>query len=178
MKLIGELLLIFCILSAVGLNAAEEQLKNKEKYFEAEDYPMVWQAILPLGETALTAKTDKYNVRVIITAKRETTKKQQNNRPTLNKMSCKYDYCIDIIVNDSQIIVPNSVYCDLVELNRGKVFIEGQQMFLLADGGDAISYYVKIDFDRERVIRRTRYSSSAMLSSDVTQITNYSTSNH
>jgi hypothetical protein len=82
--------------------------------------------------------------------------------------NCKCNhFTIDIAVNGDKITVPDSLYCDMTDLNRGKVFVGEDSMVLMLEGGDAsTAYYEKIEFDRKHVKRWTVYVDDDSLSQD------------
>ena len=91
--------------------------------------------------------------------------KPSDKRPDVIRSACTYskypcsivDY-IDVSVNGTPIIVPHSVFCDLTDLNTAEVRANKNISVLILTGGDASeSYIVKIEFDKDRVKRRSKY---------------------
>lgn len=147
-------IIYFYILLVFGSNTHAANQLGPHIYFE--NYPSSWTRIAPKGQTVLigTSKQENITVRVAI-------KKQDHE-------NCKCNhFIIDIAVNGEEIVVPDSVYCDMNDLSRGKVFIEGKSMVLMLEGGDAsTSYYEKIEFDRKHVKRWIVYVDDDTLSQD------------
>ncbi len=142
-----------CILLTVGVYAETGSPQNNRSYFQ--QFPSSWTKITPNSDTAVVATSEKRNVRVIIKTRREQHPAPVKQNAVIEGGLCKYATCINITVNDKQVLVPVSVFSDLNDLNRAKVFIDGEISVLMLDGGDASTgYYVKIEFDGERVMRR------------------------
>ena len=119
--------------------------------------------VVPNGETVIVAKSAKLNVRVKIITHEVDIGKPSDKRPEVNRSSCTYSRypCsivdgIDISVNDKPLFVPRSVFCDLADLINAEVRIEQNKSILTLIGGDASeSYIVKIEFDKDRIKRRS-----------------------
>lgn len=148
--------IIFILLYVSGLQAKTVQQQAEHKYFT--DDQLSWTEIAPNGETVIAASSMKSNLDVKVTIRMHI---EQNSKP--GDRNCRCDHFIDIVVNGEKIIVPYSVFCELNDLNRGKVFIERKNMILMLDGGDASEgYYVKIEFDREHVTRKAVYVDTSL----------------
>lgn len=67
---------------------------------------------------------------------------------------------MEIRVGDRSLFVPLSVFSDLTDLREGSLRVSPKTVVLTLSGGDASeSYVVTVEFDRERVRRRTLASS-------------------
>jgi hypothetical protein len=142
-----------CILLTAEVYAETGSQQNNRGYFK--HYPSSWTEIVPDSDTAIVATSGKRNVRVIIKAHKRPHPEPGKQSDIVEGARCKYASCINITVNGKQILVLDSVFSDLSDLNRAKVFIEGEKSVLMLDGGDAAEgYYVKIEFNSERVMRR------------------------
>ena len=117
------------------------------------------------GETVVVADSAKLGVRVKIRTHEVQIGKPSDKRPDVIRSGCTYskypcsivDY-IDIAVNSKPIIVPRSVFCNLADLNTAEVRIKQKEAILTLTAGDASeSYIVKIEFDTERVKRKSEY---------------------
>lgn len=121
------------------------------------------------GETVVVAKSAKFNAQVKIRTHEVQIGKPSEKRPDVIRSSCTYSRypCsvvdgIDIFVNGEQIFVPRSVFCDLADLNTAEIKIGQKESILTLHGGDASeSYFVKIEFDAQRVKCRRKFSSMA-----------------
>jgi hypothetical protein len=154
MRHVLKLHIYLCILLAFALNTQAANQPTGHRYFK--NYPTSWTEIAPKGQTVFIAssKKDNINVRVVI-------KKQSNKN-----CDCNY-YSIDILVNGEEILIPESLYCSLKDLTRGKVFIDETIIILMLEGGDtSTAYYKKIEFDREHVKRWAVYVDDDSLSQD------------
>jgi hypothetical protein len=72
--------------------------------------------------------------------------------------------CLSISVNAKQIIVPCAVDCDLGSPLRAKILIKSNKAILLINTRDGD--FVKIEFDKSRVLRKRVYADGS-LGSDV-----------
>lgn len=163
------------LLSASALCGASAQQRPEEQYFYAftEDSTR----IAPNGETVIVSNSKNSKVRVIIKTHIVDIGKQ-GNKPDLIQAkgsSCTYsrypcsvvDY-IDIYVNGKQLLFPNSVFCDLADLNSGQVFINKKNTILIVDGGDASTgYAVAIEFDGKHIKRKAVYADLALIAETI-----------
>lgn len=117
------------------------------------------------GDTIIVADSAKLNVRVKIITHEMQIGIPSDKRPDVIRSGCTYsrypcsvvDY-IDISVGGKPLFIPRSVFCDLSDLNTADVRIDQKKSILTLTGGDASeSYIVKIEFDTERVKRRSKY---------------------
>src|SRR5271169_2298455 len=137
--------------------AETSQKQNKLNYLE--NYQS-WTSIAEEGETTITDNDVKPKVRVKIKTQTVDIGKYDSNGAFVrheDNQSCSYTRypCsvvknMDITVNEKRLFPHPSVYADLADLNRGKVFIETNNMVLILTGGDASTgYCVKIDFNNK-----------------------------
>jgi hypothetical protein len=148
MRQILKIVVCLQILLAAGLHAATVQQSKP---------------VASKGVTVIAAKSDKLSVRVKIITHEVDIGKPSDKRPEVNRSSCTYSRypCsivdgIDISVNGKPLFVPRSVLCDLADLNTAEVRIEQNKSILTLTGGDASeSYIVKIEFDKDRIKRRS-----------------------
>ncbi len=160
-KYLAMIVSLYVLSFATLLFAKESQQQSEVNYFE--NYPSSWSVLNKQGKaTIIAARAANQRVQAII-------------KPHNKKQSAyKYDYCLNILVNDKKINVPTSVYCSLNDLNRGKVFIEENRMILMLDGGDgAAGYVVQIEFDNERVKRMSVFADSSLGPDVLLEETNY-----
>lgn len=152
---------LFLIVGMLGTSVRADQKSSSQKYFKS--YPATWTDIASTGHTIVDFRSQDRIVSVNISTK------------TLEvKLFCKYDYCFDIKVNGREILVPDSVYSSLEDLNRAKVFQEGEKLILMINGGDAASsYYVKIEFNGKRVTHKAVYADKSMIADVVLEETTY-----
>ena len=112
--------------------------------------------IAPLGKTEFTAKIKKIAVLVEIDSASDTGRE----RSASNDPSQRVVRAMKIAVHGQSIFVPRSAYADLVDPRIATVKAEQGAWVLIIEGGDgADSYFVKINFDAQRVTRRKLYSS-------------------
>lgn len=118
------------------------------------------------GKTIIVAKSEAFNVRVVIKTHQVEIGKPSDERPSVIRSACTYgrypcsivDY-IDIFVNDKPIIVSHNVFCSLADLNTAEIQLKKKEATLVLTGGDASeSYIMKIDFDAVRVKNTVEYS--------------------
>ncbi len=118
------------------------------------------------GQTIIEASLFKLKVKVTVKTHIVQIGKPSDKRPDRATSSCTYSKypCsivdgIDITVNRNPIVVPRTVFCDLSDLNNATINEEGKKMLLKLTGGDASeSYIVKIEFDAQRVRKRSLLS--------------------
>jgi len=122
------------------------------------------------GESVVTAKSAKYNIRVIIKTRRveknfeETWDKKLHFVPSTCTFlsSCSIVNKIEIIVNGKKIFIPHSLLSDLAAVTTAEVRIYGEHMMLLLEAGDASeAVFVKIEFDPERVTKMSIFANMA-----------------
>ncbi len=161
------------LLFVSGLNAETPQPEPLPYYFEQND----WTKIIQSGETTLVANSKNLKVRVNI--KTHTVdigkfdpngafvKHADNQSCSYTRYPCSVVNNIEIIVNGKQLLFPTSIFCDLADLNEGKVFIEKKKMVLMLEGGDASTgYIIKLEFDQDHIRRKMVYADPS-LSRDV-----------
>jgi hypothetical protein len=115
------------------------------------------------GETVIVAKSEKLSVRVKIVTHTVDIGTVSDEIPKVIRSSCTYTRVpcsivdgIDIAVNDKSLFVPRSTFCDISDLNTAEIKIEQNKSILTLTGGDASeAYIVKIEFDAERIKRRS-----------------------
>jgi hypothetical protein len=161
MRRITSIILSLCIILPVSLSA-ETMQQTDETYFK--DYPESTTEIVPKGKTIISSGSGGQRVQVIF--------KSLEMRSDKLKKNCIPQYSVDIVVNDNKIAVPKDVFCNLHNLNRGKIIFDQGKMVLILDGGDAASGYdVVIEFDQSRVKRKREYFTccdpQALLSDEV-----------
>ncbi len=121
------------------------------------------------GETVISAKSGKFKVQVRIRTYEMQIGKPGEERPEVIRSSCTYSRypcsivdSVEISVNGKVIFVPRSIFCDLADLNTGEIKIGQTESILTLNGGDASeSYFVRIEFDAERIKCRRLFSSIA-----------------
>jgi hypothetical protein len=115
------------------------------------------------GETVIVAKSEKLSVRVKIVTHTVDIGTASDEIPKVIRSSCTYTRVpcsivdgIDIAVNGKPLFVPRSTFCDISDLNTAEVMIEQNKSILTLTGGDTSgSYIVKIEFDKDRIKRRS-----------------------
>ena len=167
-----QLLVVFTMIYVLslssGIPAETIQKQNESNYFE--NYPASWSEIGRSKETVIVSNRRGKRIQVTISPQ----ELQSNKATNKNNSRCKYDYCLSIAVDNETIIIPDSVFCSLNSLNRGKVFSVGNSSVLMLNGGDSsTSYYVRIEFNEERVLRRIVYADSSMQANQILQETIY-----
>jgi len=155
MRQILDIIVCLCILLPVSLNGEIKQKQADENYFK--DYPESTTKIAPNGETVIVTDSKEQRVQVTFKALKNQRNKL-NDKKSNYKARCIPQYSIDIAVNEKKIVIPKDVFCDLHNLNRGKIIIDGGKLVLILDGGDASTGYdVIIEFNQERVTRKREY---------------------
>ncbi|MEW5745527.1 MAG: hypothetical protein AB1805_08860 [Nitrospirota bacterium] len=122
--------------------------------------------IAPNGQTIIEGRLHKHNVKVTIETHIVQIGKPSDKRPVRVNSSCTYSRypcslvdSIDITVSGSPIRIPRSVFCDLADLNSATINEEKKRLLLTLTGGDASeSYIMKIEFDTQRVRKRSLFS--------------------
>lgn len=120
--------------------------------------------IAPQGETSLEAGTAQSKVRVRITTYEAGANEPAGRRMRLAMGTSRVSGVqeIAIQVGSKSLFVPLSVFSDLTDLREGRLRADPKAWILTLAGGDASeSYVVTIEFDGERVRRRTLASSLA-----------------
>lgn len=118
--------------------------------------------IAPQGETRLEAGPAQSKVRVRITTYEAGANEPAARRLRLLTGTSRVSGVqeIAIQVGSKSLFVPLSVFCDLTNLREGRLRADPKASILTLAGGDASeSYVVTIEFDGERVKRRTLASS-------------------
>ncbi len=165
MHLLKVFVCLCMLLTSSGLYAASVQQRDAGHYLE--DYPEGWTKIVPDGETVIVANFASLKIRVNIKThtvdigkygdKPDPVQMKRSNC-TYSRYPCSVVDYIDISVNGKQLLFPNSVFCDLTDLNEGIVITEKKNMALLLTGADAATaYFVKIEFNRMRITRKNFY---------------------
>ena len=114
--------------------------------------------IAPQGLTSLEAGSGKSKVRVTIATYEggvnEAPARRIRTLTAASHVSLVQD--MEIRVGDRRLFVPLSVFSDLTDLRGGILRVGAKILVLTLSGGDASeSYVVTVEFDRERVRRRT-----------------------
>lgn len=148
MRHIFKIVICLPILLAIALHA--ETIQDKK-------------SVVQNGETVIGANSAELKVRVKILTHTVDIGQPSDGIPKVIRSSCTYSRypCsivdgIDITVNGKPLFVPRSTFSDLSDLNTAEVTIEQNQSILTLIGGDAAgSYIVKIEFDKDRIKRRS-----------------------
>lgn len=111
-------------------------------------------AVAASGEITLTARSSQLDVQVSI--RTGPVEKADHFGAPEGYVARSRVKRIDIVVGGNSIWVSNSVFCDLFDVQVAELRLEGEKGLLIVEGGDASeSFWVKIEFDRKRVKRRT-----------------------
>ena len=149
MRQIIKIVVCLIILFAAGIHAETVQ----DKKFVVQN-----------GETLIGAHSEKLNVRVKIVTHTVDIGKPFDEKPKVVHSSCTYTKypcsivdAIDITVNGKPFFVPRSTFCDISDLNTAEVKIieENKSILTLIGGHELGSYIVKIEFDKDRIKRRS-----------------------
>ena len=130
------------------------------------------------GQTSVSVTANKLLVQVKIRTHEEEIGKQSDPPPKVIDSNCTYSRypCsvvdrLEIIVKGVSLFVPRSAFCDLADLNTAEINTSTRGITLKLVGGDgAASFVVNIEFDANRVKRRTLAGgeSGGKLSQDTT----------
>jgi hypothetical protein len=75
---------------------------------------------------------------------------------TMSRIPCSVVDAVNMKVDGKALFVPRSVFCDLADVNTASLRTAGKGWVLTLIGGDASeAYELTIEFDAERVSRRT-----------------------
>jgi hypothetical protein len=153
LSVIYWLILVFL---PVSLQAATTQQQIEEDYFKDSLKNMT--EILPIGKTVITARSDTHKVIIVIHASKKQLTTSDKKKGFTEKSLRMSEYYVDISVNDDDIIVPDSVFSDLHDLNRGRVVLTAKKIILILEGGDAAEIYnILIEFDNAQINRKRKY---------------------
>jgi hypothetical protein len=105
------------------------------------------------GDTTLAARAAGFDVKIVIS----TFGAKEATKPFSSGYVAKsYVDRIGITVNRTEVIVPHTVFCDLFDVHQAEIQLKGKTGVLTLKGADAAeSYWVKIEFNREQVKRKS-----------------------
>jgi hypothetical protein len=122
------------------------------------------------GQTLITDSAGKLAILVKIKTHEIAIGKPSDGRPVVIQSNCTYSRypCsivdgLNIDVNGESLFIPRSLFCDLADLNKASLNMDGKKLFLTLSGGDASeSYVVKVEFDATGVKHRALYSATSL----------------
>lgn len=157
-KYFSILILLSILLCPVGTHSAPTQMQIEEDYFN-NDTKIKMTEIASPGKTIIVGKSGKRTVKVIISSRKRQAWKMPDEEAPLNERPRAYEYRVNIYLNNEELLVPESTFSDFYDLNRGKIILNDKGIVLVLDGGDAADgYYVIINMNLERIIRKRIYA--------------------
>jgi len=119
------------------------------------------------GLTVVDAAGKTMNAQVRIHTHEQPIPRWREGKPAGDHSSCTYSHVpcsvvdyMEIDVDGRALWISRGLYADLADLSTVEVSIDGNEGRIAIEGGDASeSYFVEIEFDKERVKRRKLGSS-------------------
>ena len=123
----------------------------------------VEQVVNPNGKTEFKFNTVRHSIEVEIqTQELKITNPSDGidailySKCTRSRIPCSLLIRIDISVNGKKLFIPRSAYLDLADIHHATIVENETYMTILFRGGDASeSYIAKIDFNENRVLKRS-----------------------
>jgi hypothetical protein len=131
------------------------------------------------GKTVISANLGKGRVEVTIRTREVQVSRTGTIRPDYLPSTCTYAaVCsivegLEIAVDGKAIFVPQSVISDMAWIHTAELRLDANMMLLLSEGDASESYFIRIDFDKERVKRMREYVDSSMNNNRLLTDTNY-----
>lgn len=120
--------------------------------------------ILPSGNTLVSASLRGNEFRALFRTSlapisTSTSPEQNFAQCTSSRVPCSLTAEIKLFATSREVFVPRSAYADLGDISNAELTTSNRLFVLTIRGGDASEAYIaKIEFNRERVLRRLLYS--------------------